>query len=251
MQRIRFTQTVILVLLALLTASHPTMSFSQNVSETEHIAAADTLTGQKSMTHAQLSDAHKRHIISIITIFALSIFFIAKFFVRSINGKRRQHELLIQVETLKHIQKENYERSEDFIRENNLKMAQLEQQLNDARNMNDELARQIDKQRCALVLANEKAERDQNIRRLADHALAQSDAWECVKKCLDKGKIINEEGWNSIDSSVNDIVESFKLRLYSLCRMSEQEYHVCLLVRLGVSTSEISSLIGRSASAVS
>lgn len=226
---------------------------ADSISRTEDALRAHTLYNFQNadMDESIFQNTSTRRVICFAIIFLLCVFFIAKFSVRNLIGKRRQRDLLIQIETLRQIEKENYERSESYIRENKRKIEVLEQQLHGANDMNTELVRQLEKQKSDLMIANENAEREQDKKQRADNALTKSDAWDIIEKRLEQGKMINESDWETIDESVNGIVENFKLRLYSLYRLSAQEYRVCLLVRLGVSASEISSLIGRSASAVS
>lgn len=81
--------------------------------------------------------------------------------------------------------------------------------------------------------------------------MLNSNAYKLTRSKLEQSKNITKKEWDEIDICVNDIVEVFKTRLYSLYPISDQEYRMCLLIRLGFGIREIASLLNRSTGAMS
>ena len=48
--------------------------------------------------------------------------------------------------------------------------------------------------------------------------------------------------WKSLDQMVNEYLPNFKPKVYSMYHLSEDDYHICLLIRLNFSLSEIGIL---------
>jgi DNA-binding NarL/FixJ family response regulator len=60
---------------------------------------------------------------------------------------------------------------------------------------------------------------------------------------------IGLEDWKELEKTVENLIPSFIPLLKE--RLSEKEYHICLLVKLGFSTSFIANLVGITSSGVS
>lgn len=62
---------------------------------------------------------------------------------------------------------------------------------------------------------------------------------------------LSEDDWNELSNAVNTMHTSFDEKLQDLCKMSEQDYRVCLLLKIGISPTDISKLIFKSKTGVS
>ena len=75
------------------------------------------------------------------------------------------------------------------------------------------------------------------------------------KKYIKKGKVIPESNllWRKLEESVIDSSREFKYRLNLLTggKIKTQDYHVALLIKCGISPTNISILIGRAKGTVS
>ncbi|MDD4404157.1 MAG: hypothetical protein PHO36_05180 [Parabacteroides sp.] len=68
----------------------------------------------------------------------------------------------------------------------------------------------------------------------------------------EKGKMMTQEDWITLELELNTIYNNFAVRLKSCCeQISETELHVCYLLKAGLSVTSIAKIIGRSKSAVS
>lgn len=68
---------------------------------------------------------------------------------------------------------------------------------------------------------------------------------------LSEGKHLSDEQWQMLEEIFHCHYPHFKDNLYSCCKLSEQEYHVCMLVKLGLGSSKISVLTSKAISTIS
>lgn len=68
---------------------------------------------------------------------------------------------------------------------------------------------------------------------------------------LSQGKHLSEVQWQMLEGVFHSHYPHFKDHLYSCCKLSEQEYHVCMLVKLGLGSSKISILTSKAVSTIS
>lgn len=66
-----------------------------------------------------------------------------------------------------------------------------------------------------------------------------------------QGKHFSSEDWKKLETKVNQIYEGFTDKLYSCLSLSDNEYQICLLVKIGVTTKDIALLTSRTRQAVS
>ena len=68
----------------------------------------------------------------------------------------------------------------------------------------------------------------------------------------EKGKMMTQEDWITLELELNNIYNNFAVRLKSCCeQISETELRVCYLLKAGFSVTSIAKIIGRTKSAVS
>ena len=163
------------------------------------------------------------------------------------NRKRRK----IQMERLLKLRKELFEKSEEFVQKNSIKITELENKLNEVSSENQLLIDELEKQRQNLVMANEMATviiRRQNTVRAR---IAASSIYSVIHEYIRKGKVLSEIQWNALDEMLNQEIENFKSKIYGFHHISVHEYRLCLLIALDITPKEMGSLMGCSSSAIS
>ncbi|MCQ2255685.1 MAG: hypothetical protein MJZ29_09315, partial [Bacteroidaceae bacterium] len=81
--------------------------------------------------------------------------------------------------------------------------------------------------------------------------LIASESYKVLQKKLSEGKTLRPSDMKALDETVNAIIAGFKETLFCTYNLSQQEYHICLLLKFDVSATEISQLLGRSVGAIS
>lgn len=64
-------------------------------------------------------------------------------------------------------------------------------------------------------------------------------------------KHLTETVWNEMEHEIDSMFPSFKKNIYSCCVLPSHEYHICMLVKLGIGTSKIAVLTNRAPSTIS
>ena len=150
-----------------------------------------------------------------------------------------------------------YEQSSKFISDNNSKIEALKQELAASASKNESLAAALKAKEEQLNNLNMMAEIRTKNRELAAAGLENSDIRTKIFTLLndntanDFDKKLSTEDWQSLDEEVNSHYPEFKERISELCRISDIEYRVCLLLKVGVSPKDIATLTIKTKSAIS
>ncbi len=67
-----------------------------------------------------------------------------------------------------------------------------------------------------------------------------------IKKNIADGRSMTEGDWSELAESVNSVYTGFSEKLYSLYNMSEQDYHVSLLIKTRFQPKDIATLTAHS-----
>ena len=81
--------------------------------------------------------------------------------------------------------------------------------------------------------------------------IEQSDIYQRIIETNKQGKHLTEENFQQLDQTVNTVFPHFNARLRELCKMGQHDYHVCLLIKIGVQPKEIATLTDHSPESVS
>lgn len=90
-------------------------------------------------------------------------------------------------------------------------------------------------------------------RELRQQSARQTDIYNRVRQKLNGGdeKPMDIADWQELEKAVLTTYPHFRQRLYDLCRLSDHDYHVCLLLKLSLKPSDIARLTFRSDEAIS
>lgn len=164
---------------------------------------------------------------------------------------RNKQKQKLQTERLKRLKKVLYEQSAEYIQKNNEKITALEQEIKRTSNENLLLIERIEKQRAGLILANETAIRKQAKNESAKARIGTTDIYKSIQNHIKRDKVINAQEWKELDEMINREIIDFKTNLYSYYNISQHEYHICMLIRLEFSPTDMAMLLGCTTSAVS
>ncbi len=67
-----------------------------------------------------------------------------------------------------------------------------------------------------------------------------------IKQYLTDGRSMSEDDWGELTEMVNNVYTGFSEKLFSLYRMSDQDYHVSLLVKIRMQPKDIATLTAHS-----
>ena len=80
--------------------------------------------------------------------------------------------------------------------------------------------------------------------------LFTSPAYLRVKEYLNDGRSMSQGDWRELTEAVDGVYSGFSEKLFSLYRMSEQDYHVSLLIKIRIQPKDIATLTAHSKESV-
>jgi regulator of replication initiation timing len=115
---------------------------------------------------------------------------------------------------------------------------------------NTTLRLELEEKKARLDYTNTIARIEDEKRQRADTDIFQSDTYLKIKRLLLEGKSMGEEDWPQLSMLVDGLYTGFTEKLYSLYRLSEQDYRVCLLIKVRISPKDIALLTSHSKESV-
>lgn len=179
-----------------------------------------------------------------------SITYIALFIVTVQNSRRKILLLRQRLEKIHAMQEEQEAKSLQHIEQNRQKIAELENLLQKMGNENSMLRLELEEKKARLGYANTMAIIENEKRQQAETAIFKSDIYIKMKRLMAEGRSLNEMEWQQLVETVDGVYTGFTEKLYSLYKMSEQDYHVCLLIKVHVSPKDIATLTTHSKESV-
>ena len=149
---------------------------------------------------------------------------------------RKRVELQQRLEHANRVREEAEQRNGQFIRKNEQKIAALEQQLREADSAHRE---QLQRQKEMMEWENRQARAAMEKQRLLKETMVETDIRKELVARLSTShvgnKMLKERDWLRIEREIKACSSDFKEKLQTLYPdFSEFEYHLCLLIRLGM-----------------
>ena len=172
-------------------------------------------------------------------------------------SKKKRLAERIKYENEKRYLNSLYEQSSKFISDNNSKIEALKQELAASASKNESLAAALKAKEEQLSNLNMMAEIRTKNRELAAAGLENSDIRTKIFTLLNDnttvnfGKKLTAEDWQLLSDEKNSHSPEFTERIPYLCKISDSEYKVCLLLKIGVSPKDIATLTIKTKSAIS
>lgn len=230
--------------------------FNEYTDSVKNITATESVSRMNSLYNYNLREkenlmlkAENSRNLSIIAIVTAVCCVVLSVFVTYIYRNRQRQK--VQAENVKRLKRELFEQSEEYIQRNKEKIEFLEAELKKASEENNALISRMEEQRADLIFANEAAERKKTRNEAARARLAETEICRTIQNHIKRNKIITNSEWEILDRIVNQEIENFRTNLYGYYSISEHEYHICLLIRIGISPEDMANLLGCTTSAVS
>lgn len=173
-----------------------------------------------------------------------SVTYIALFVVTVQNSRRKILTLQERLAKARAMQEE-YD-----IEANQQKMAELELLIKKLGDENSMLQLELEEKKAKLDYNNKVARIENEKRQQAETVIFSSDIYQRVQECLNTGRSLTHKEWTELAQVINSIYTGFTEKLYSLYRISEQEYNVCLLIKMRLQPKDIATLTAHSKESV-
>lgn len=185
-------------------------------------------------------------IIVLLSIVSLSIY--------SVIYIRRKKELAIEQEkNLRLIKEEQYAKSLVSIESNKEQITSLAEQLQKIEGQKNIFQKQlIQVQKELLEAANCKILASRNEKDLLELAFKKSDLYLLFHQVVNEnGSKITDNDWMNLQVAIDSTYFNFTNKLYAVCpQLSEQELHICYLIKISIPVKDIAKIVRRSTSAI-
>ena len=172
----------------------------------------------------------------------------AVLFVVTVQNSRRK--MVAMHEKIRTLQEAQQAQSSQSIAQNEAKIAELETLLKKLGDENSLLRLELEEKKATLDYHNKVARLENEKREHAETMIFSSDVYQRIQSCLNHGRSLTQQDWTELTEVVNGIYTGFTEKLYSLYRMSEQDYHVSLLIKVRIQPKDIALLTAHSKESV-
>ena len=172
----------------------------------------------------------------------------AVLFVVTVQNRRRK--MVAMHEKIRTLQESQQAQSSQSIAQNEAKIAELETLLKKLGDENSLLRLELEEKKATLDYHNKVARLENEKREHAETMIFSSDVYQRLQSCLNHGRSLTQQDWTELTEVVNGIYTGFTEKLYSLYRMSEQDYHVSLLIKVRIQPKDIALLTAHSKESV-
>ena len=172
----------------------------------------------------------------------------AVLFVVTVQNSRRK--MMVMHEKIRALQELQQAQSTQSIAQNEAKIAELETLLKKLGDENSLLRLELEEKKATLDYHNKVARLENEKREHAETMIFSSDVYQRIQTCLNSGRSLTAQDWTELTEVVNGVYTGFTEKLYSLYRMSEQDYHVSLLIKVRIQPKDIALLTAHSKESV-
>ena len=172
----------------------------------------------------------------------------AVLFVVTVQNSRRK--MMAMHEKIRTLQESQQAQSSQSIAQNEAKIAELETLLKKLGDENSLLRLELEEKKATLDYHNKVARLENEKREHAETMIFSSDVYQRIQSCLNSGRSMTSQDWTELTEVVNGVYTGFTEKLYSLYRMSEQDYHVSLLIKVRIQPKDIALLTAHSKESV-
>ena len=181
----------------------------------------------------------------------IGIVIYALLFVVTVQSSRRKVVAMQErLDRVRILQEQQQAQSQQSIAQNEAKIRELETLLKKLGDENSLLRLELEEKKATLAYNNKVAMIENEKRQQAETTIFESDVYLRLKRQMTEGRSLSEEDWQQLSSIVNNVYTGFTEKLYSLYNMNEQDYRVCLLIKVRVSPKDIATLTAHSKESV-
>jgi regulator of replication initiation timing len=137
------------------------------------------------------------------------------------------------------------------VESNRQKIEELERLISKLGSENSMLRLELEEKKAKLDYANTMARIENEKRERAEGDIFSSDIYLKIQRLVAEGKNLSEDDWQQLAMLVDGIYTGFTEKLYSLYKLSVNDYRVCLLVKVHVQPKDIALLTSHSKESVS
>lgn len=193
----------------------------------------------------------KTVIVALLCVFIIAGFVTSLLLFYNLKNKKRQQVLKLRIGLLNKLEEERRKQSESEMSTKAQEIESLTKELNYVKNSKTDLEKQLKEQKERFTAAVENSKSNQFAQDERRRLMLKSKAYSIARARLTANKPISQSEWAVIMDDLNGTLGDFRLLLYQAYDLSEQEYKISLLVKMGFKNVEIGILICRGENTIS
>ncbi|MBR1400283.1 MAG: hypothetical protein IJ604_03410 [Prevotella sp.] len=179
-----------------------------------------------------------------------TVTYVTLFVVAVQNSKRKILLLEERLRKVRALQEEQQANSRQNIALNEQKIKEMETLLQQMGNENSMLRLELEEKKARLAYNNKVAMIENEKREQAETVIFSSDIYKRMQQYLEKGKSMSKQDWTDLVQLVDGIFTGFTEKLFGLYKLSAQDYHVSLLIKVHMQPKDIATLTAHSKESV-
>ena len=100
-------------------------------------------------------------------------------------------------------------------------------------------------------IKNYEEQREEQIAKPTHQMIVGSEIYKHINALLRIGRNLKVDDWRQLDALVNEQYPGFREKLYAMCNMSKNDYHICLLLKIKLKLKDIAQLTNLALSSLS
>lgn len=170
---------------------------------------------------------------------------------KNIKAKQIQEQMELKMLLMEKKTDELEAQSKSEIERRKKEIDRLTDELLDTQKDKNEIERQLEEEKAKLGEAMMNRQRAMERKMEVDNELQATKAVGLAKSKLKLQKHLTRAEWTEVEDELEELLGDFRVFLYNAYELSEQEYHICLLIKLGFKNNEIGTLTSREPNAIS
>ena len=182
-------------------------------------------------------------------LFLIGLFVVTYAVLFVVTAQNSRRKILLLEERLRKVdamRQQQQAQSAQSIAQNVQKIAELEQLLAQMGDENSMLRLELEQKKENLQYNNKVAVIDNEKRNQAETTIFQSDIYRRMQRYHDEGRMMSQDDWAQLVQLIDGIYTGFTEKLYSLYKLSPQDYYVSLLIKARLQPKEIALLTAHS-----
>lgn len=199
--------------------------------------------------NAKLADAkaNSNKLLAItITIVAFLLIIIGLLFYNHYRIKQQ-----IKIDNLKNLYSKLDSKHKIELSEIQDKINKLEFELKNATDITSQQKNELIKQQQELILLREQSKLNDINSKIINNYINGNEIIINLRNKANQNKIAHPQELKELDKFINSQFPNFKFSLFSLLKLSEIQYNVCLLIKADIKTNEIATLLSRDKATIS
>lgn len=186
----------------------------------------------------------------IIVIFSLLIIVMLSSFIQHKRIARKKRAIEKRYNMLVALREKESKATERIIKEKEEELEDIKKKLS---SINDHETQNMAELRRILILKEKQLHEINNdviMKKFCDSSMRKTSIYRRIISLYESNSHIMPDEWNDLRQAVFGIYSSFEDRLSELCPMSDTELKACLLMRIGLNSVKISTLLNKSQSSI-